>query len=136
MANVGHAQKGLPSKSFRVYPWLPKDCNPEPTDQSMKPGVPFAQMFAQRPQCLGELTELKLPKTQKAGLRRFKGVERQADLVLVPEDPSRALFGEVPNAAGHGDFQPFTALLLHVLRLSPPSGRTAAERRTSEPSSS
>ena len=53
----------------------------------MKTDLAFAQLFAHNPEWLGELTGLELPGIREAGPRKFKGVEREADLVLIPKDP-------------------------------------------------
>ena len=48
----------------------------------------FTQIFSLNPRWLEDLTGLQLPGIREAGPRKFKGVEREADLVLVPEDPN------------------------------------------------
>ena len=52
----------------------------------MKTDLAFTEMFSHNPGWLGELAGLDLPEAAEAGPVKFKGIEREADLVLRPKD--------------------------------------------------
>ena len=61
----------------------------------MKTDAAFAELFSHNPRWLGELTGIDFPDIAKAAPKKFKGVEREADLVLQPKVASKPHYVEI-----------------------------------------